>query len=41
MSAAAYEIGAWFRTRPGLNRPDAQVLIAPFTFDFDKQRQDV
>lgn len=41
MSAAAYEIGAWFRTRPGLNRPDAQVLIAPFSFDFDKQRQDV
>jgi len=41
MSAAAYEIGGWFRTRPGLNRPDAQVLIAPFTYDFDKQRMDV
>jgi choline dehydrogenase len=41
MSAAAYEIGGWFRTRPGLNRPDAQVLVAPFSFDFDKQRQDV
>ncbi len=41
MAAAAYEIGGWFRTRPGLNRPDAQVLVAPFSFDFDKQRQDV
>ena len=41
MSAAAYEIGGWFRTRPGLNRPDAQVLVAPFSFDFTKHRQDV
>lgn len=41
MAAAAYEIGGWFRTRPGLNRPDAQVLVAPFSFDFEKQRQDV
>lgn len=41
MSAAAYELGAWFRTRPGLNRPDAQMLMAPFSFDFEKQRQDV
>lgn len=41
MAAAAYEIGGWFRTRPGLNRPDAQVLVAPFSFDFAKQRQDV
>ncbi len=41
MAAAAYEIGAWFRTRPGLNRPDAQMLVAPFSFDFAKQRQDV
>jgi choline dehydrogenase-like flavoprotein len=38
MSAAAYEIGGWFKTRAGLNRPDAQMLIAPFSFDFDKQR---
>lgn len=41
MAAAAYEIGGWFRTRPGLNRPDAQVLVAPFSFDFAKHRQDV
>lgn len=41
MSSAAYELGAWFRTKPGLNRPDAQMLIAPFSFDFAKNRQDV
>ncbi len=41
MATAAYEIGGWFRTRPGLNRPDAQVLIAPFSFDMAKQRKDV
>ncbi len=41
MSAAAYEQVAWFKTQPGLNRPDAQILFAPFSFDFDKQRQDV
>ena len=41
MASAAYEIGAWFRTRPGLNRPDAQVLIAPFSFDMAKNRKDV
>lgn len=38
MSSAAYEIGAWFKTRPGLNRPDAQFLLAPFSFDMEKQR---
>ena len=38
MSAAAYEIGAWFKTRDGLNRPDAQILVAPFSFDFAKNR---
>lgn len=38
MSAAAYEIGGWFKTRAGLNRPDAQMLIAPFSFDMEKQR---
>lgn len=41
MSAAAYEIGGWFKTRPGLNRPDAQMLIAPFSFDFDKDRTEL
>lgn len=41
MASAAYEIGAWFKTRPGLNRPDAQMLIAPFSYDFAKNRTDV
>jgi choline dehydrogenase-like flavoprotein len=36
MSSATYEAGAWFRTRPGLARPDAQFLIAPFTYDFNR-----
>lgn len=39
MSSAAYELGGWFKTRPGLNRPDAQMLIAPYSFDFDRQRK--
>jgi choline dehydrogenase-like flavoprotein len=38
MSAGAYEIGAWFKSRPGANRPDGQFLIAPFSFDFAKMR---
>ncbi|MBR9834368.1 MAG: glucose-methanol-choline oxidoreductase, partial [Alphaproteobacteria bacterium] len=41
MSSAAYELGAWFKTSPGQNRPDAQFLLAPFSFDFEKNRQDV
>lgn len=38
MSSAAYEIGGWFKTDPALNRPDAQMLIAPYSFDFAKHR---
>jgi choline dehydrogenase-like flavoprotein len=38
MSSAAYEIGGWFKTEPGLNRPDAQMLVAPYSFDFAKHR---
>jgi choline dehydrogenase-like flavoprotein len=34
MASGAYEVGAWFKSRPELERPDAQILIAPFTFDF-------
>jgi choline dehydrogenase len=34
MADAAYEIGAWFRSAPGLARPDAQFLIAPYSFDY-------
>lgn len=38
MSSAAYEIGGWFKTDPTLNRPDAQMLIAPYSFDMAKHR---
>ncbi len=41
LAAAAYELWSTFKTSPGLNRPDAQFLLAPFSFDFDKNRQDV
>ena len=41
MAAAAYEIGGWVRTRPELNRPDAQMLIAPFSFDFGNRQREV
>lgn len=36
MAAATYELGAWFNTRPGLDRPDGQFLIAPYSFDYSK-----
>ena len=32
MSAATYEIVGWLKTDPTLNRPDAQILVAPFSF---------
>jgi choline dehydrogenase-like flavoprotein len=35
MASGAYEVGAWFKSRPDLPRPDAQILIAPFTFDYN------
>lgn len=41
MAAAAYEAGAWFKTRPDAPRPDAQLLIAPFSFDYASPTFDV
>lgn len=38
MSSASYEIGAWMKSRRGLNRPDVQALIAPYSFDLGSQR---
>ena len=35
MSNATYEVGAWLKTRGGLDRPNGQFLIAPWSFDFD------
>lgn len=34
MAGGAYEVGAWIKTRPELDRPDAQILFAPFSYDF-------
>lgn len=39
MSSATYEAGAWFKTRKDLDRPDAQFLIAPYSFDFPNVTQ--
>lgn len=41
MSAATYEAGAWFKTRPELDRPDGQFLIAPYSFDYSGPTIDV
>lgn len=39
MSSAAYEMGAWLKSGPGQPRPDVQLLIAPFSFDYSTARQ--
>ena len=39
MAMGAYEIGAWLKTRPELERPDIQFLIAPFSFDLPSGRK--
>jgi choline dehydrogenase-like flavoprotein len=39
MSAAAYEIVGWFKSDARLNRPDVQMLVAPFSFDMANNRQ--
>ncbi|WP_298291491.1 GMC family oxidoreductase N-terminal domain-containing protein [Novosphingobium sp.] len=39
MSAASYEIVAWLKTDPALNRPDAQILVAPFSFNMEDRTQ--
>ena len=39
MAMAAYEIGAWLKSRPELERPDIQFLIAPFSFDLPSGRK--
>jgi choline dehydrogenase-like flavoprotein len=34
MATAAFDIGAWFASRPGLNRPNGQLLLGAFSFDY-------
>lgn len=36
MTSATFDMGAWLKSRPGLNRPDTQFLIAPHSLDFTK-----
>lgn len=36
LTSATYELGAWFNTRKGLDRPDGQFLLAPYSFDYDR-----
>ena len=35
MSQGSYQIGGFVKTRPGLDRPDAQIMFAPFSLDLD------
>lgn len=39
MSAASYEIVGWLKTDSGQNRPNAQILVAPFSFNMDDRTQ--
>jgi choline dehydrogenase-like flavoprotein len=34
LATGAYDAGAWFKTHPELARPDAQILIAPFSINY-------
>ena len=34
MASASYDLGGFIRTRSGLDRPDAQLMMAPYSFDF-------
>lgn len=34
MAGGAYEVGIWAKTLDGLDRPDSQILFAPFSYDF-------
>jgi choline dehydrogenase len=37
MASAAYDVCGFVRTRPELNRPDAQLMMAPYSLDFSRQ----
>lgn len=36
LTSATFDMGAWLKSSPGLNRPDTQFLIAPHSMDFGK-----
>ncbi len=35
MTGGAYDMGAWIKSDPGKDRPDLQILMSPYTFDFE------
>jgi choline dehydrogenase len=37
MASAAYDVCGFIRTRPELDRPDAQLMMAPYSLDFSTQ----
>lgn len=37
MAWGSYEVSAFVRTRPGLDRPDAQLMFTPWSMDFDSR----
>ena len=34
MTTSSHNLGAWMKSRPELDRPDIQLLIAPYSYDF-------
>jgi choline dehydrogenase len=34
LAKAAFDIGGWFKSDPDVHRPDGQVLLSPFSFDY-------
>ncbi len=38
LATGSYDVGAFVRTRAGLNRPDAQILMAPYSLDFSASK---
>jgi choline dehydrogenase-like flavoprotein len=37
MAAGSYDVGGFIRTEGALNRPDAQIMMAPYSLDFGAQ----
>lgn len=33
LASGAYDVGGWFKSRPGLPRPDVQIIAAPYSID--------
>lgn len=35
LTGGAYDLGAWVKSDPGKDRPDLQILMSPYSFDFE------